>query len=236
MLGGFEWIRPDADIYSTSSFNSKAAPANSIGLSVHYSVMGQTLSLVHLETAENLAANSSTTDKKVSGILLSNEFYEGIFSSRLSYHQTGTSLGDSDLWGGGIQLAKNFLLLQLDYLRAKNKKQGKNDSGGVVDAELETFVGYFRYNHENYQPFIKYSVDNSKGEYELSFDVSGARSQRTSLEFGVEFVPNKDEDMRYHIVYSMAQTKQKSSAQGTSFQKNENDTLFAGVKFGITLL
>ncbi len=236
LLGGFEWTVADADMYSTSSFNA-GAPANSVGVSGHYSMMGQTLSLVHLETAENLPAGTLSQDKKVTGALLAGSYMDGMLSTRLSFHKTGTASGNSDLSAIGLQFDKNMFLVQLDYGMINNKKQGTSDAGATVDAKLTSLVAHVRYNHENYKPFVKYIMDTSKGSYSLTNDVLGGESERTVVEAGLEYVPNKDEDMRYHLVYSAAETKQKTAATGVTARESiKNNTILAGVKFGFNLL
>ncbi len=242
MLAGFEWTIADSDIYSTSSFYANA-PLNSVGISGHYSFMGQTLSLVHLETTENVPSGTSSQDKKVTGALLAGSFLDGMLSTRLSYHKAGrgaagsTDANDTDLTAVGLQFDKDMFLVQLDYLMATDKKNGTNDAAAVVDAKLNSLVAHVRYNHENYKPFVKYIKETGKGSYALTNDVQGAETERSVIEAGLEYVPNKSEDMRYHLVYSTAETKQKTAATGvTAREKTKNDTILAGVKFGFNLL
>ena len=243
LVGGFEWTVADADIYSASSFYANA-PLNSVGLSGHYSFLGHTLSLVHLETTENLPANTTAQDRKVTGALLAGTYLDGMLSTRLSYHKSGitvtpsaTSDVKSDLTAIGFQIDKNMFVVQLDYLMAKNKDAGTTDASVTTDAKLTSLVAHVRYNHENYKPFVKYIMDKSKGSYELTRDVAGAESKRSVIEVGMEYVPNKNEDMRYHVVYSSAETKQDTAATGVTVRESKkDDTFFAGVKFGFNLL
>lgn len=236
LLGGFEWAQADSDVYAASTFYTDGAP-NSVGLSAHYSLLGNTLSLVHLETATNSGTSNSTTDKKVTGALLAGSYMDGMIGTRFSHHQVGAAAGRTDLTGLGLQFVKDLFVVQLDYSMATKKNQGTNDAAATVDAKLNTMVAHVRYNHENYKPFVKYIMDKSEGSYALTNDVAGAESERIVIEAGLEYSPNKDEDMRYHLVYLMAETKQKTGTTGTTARgKIENDTILAGVKFGFNLL
>lgn len=237
LIGGFEWTQADADTYASSTFYASAAPVNSVGASAHYSMMDQTLSLIHLETDTNSGTSNTITDKKVTGALFSGNFLSGMISPRVSYHKKGSNAGYTDLVAAGLKLTKDLFVVSFDYSMATKDKQGTNDAGTTVDAELKTMVAHVRYNHDNFKPFVKYIKDDSEGSFALTNDVSGAKSERTVIEAGLEYVPNKNEDMRYHLVYSTAETKQTSAATGvTTREKNENDTILAGVKFGFGLL
>ena len=236
LLGGFEWAQADSDVYAVSTFYTDGAP-NSVGLSAHYSMLGHTLSLAHLETAANSGTSNSTTDKKVTGALLAGSCMDGMIGTRFSHHQVGAAAGRTDLTSLGLQFVKDMFVVQLDYSMATKKNQGTNDAAATADAKLNTMLAHVRYNHDNYKPFVKYIMEKSEGSYALTNDVAGAESERTVIEAGLEYSPSKDEDMRYHLVYSMAETKQKTGTTGTTARgKIENDTILAGVKFGFNLL
>ena len=82
-------------------------------------------------------------------------------------------------------------------------------------------------------------MEDAEGSYDLRAGFNGAvESERTVMELGLEIVPNKDEDFRYHIVYSAAETEETrrtAATAGQSMENKEETKIFAGVKFGLNL-
>jgi hypothetical protein len=167
---------------------------------------------------------------------------DGMITPILSYTKVGTGRhGQYDVFtAAGVSANYMNVVFQLDYLMRENERGGTNTTGGVVDSELTTMVAHVRYNHENYKPFFKYIKEDAEGSFDLGASFTGAvESERTVMELGLEYVPNKDEDMRYHLVYSAAETEETRRTVATAEQKMENfeDTkIYAGVAFGMNLL
>lgn len=240
MMGGHEQVFTKRDVYGTSQYNA-GLPDNSTGLGVGYSFMNQNLYLQYLENNTN-STNPTLTDKKIANVAFVGNVMDGMITPMLSYSKVGTArLGRYDVFtAAGISANYMNVVFQFDYLMRENERGGTNQAGTATDAELTTMVAHVRYNHENYKPFFKYIKEDAEGSYDLGASFTGAvESERTVMEAGLEYVPNKDEDMRYHLVYSAAETEETKRLTANSAQNNENfeDTrIYAGVAFGFNIL
>ncbi len=240
MMGGHEHAINYRDRYTYSRYNV-GIPDNSTGLGVGYTFMNQNLYLQYLENNSN-STNPTLTDKKIANVAFVGNVMDGMITPMLSYTKVGTSrLGQYDIHtAAGLAASYMNVVFQFDYLMRENEKGGTNQAGTATDAELTTMVAHVRYNHENYKPFFKYMKEDAEGSYDLGASFTGAvESERTVMEVGLEYVPNKDEDMRYHLVYSAAETEETKRLTANAAQNNENfeDTkIYAGVAFGMNLL
>jgi hypothetical protein len=232
-LGGFEQMTSKRDVYVLSKYNA-TVPDNSTGLTAAYTFMNNTLMLQHFENNTNSGTNPTFTDKKISGVSYMGKFMDGMISPMLSYHKIGTARsGNNDIHtGAGLQVSAMNVVFQFDYLMLKQEKAGTDALAAVVDGELKSMVAHVRYNHENFKPFLKYISEKAEGS--ITNLVAGAvETKRSAWELGLEYVPNKDEDMNYHVVYNSATVKHSTGTTGT---KNTESKLYAGVSFGLNIL
>ena len=240
MMGGHEQSASKRDVYGASRYNA-GLPDNSTGLGVGYTFMNQNLYAQYLENNTN-STNPTLTDKKIANVAFVGNVMDGMITPMLSYTKVGTGrLGQYDIHtAAGLAASYMNVVFQFDYLMRENQKAGTNQAGTATDAELTTMVAHVRYNHENYKPFFKYIKEDAEGSYDLGASFSGAvESERTVMELGLEYVPNKDEDMRYHLVYSAAETEETKRLTANAAENNEKfeDTkIYAGVAFGMNLL
>lgn len=225
LVGGRENDWSDADLYLTSSFNS-GVPDNLVGLTLGYTVAEQTFYVQHLE-----GTTATFVDKKVSGVAWYGNLMNNMINPIVSYHKIGTvRQGQYDiLTAAGLQFNMNMFLVEADYLMRSNERGGLSATGGVVDAELKSMVAHVRYNHENFRPFVKYIKEDGEGSFNLGGTT--AEQERSAMEAGLEYVPNKDEAMRYHVVYNSAKAENSTGAA----REVETKTIFAGVKFALSL-
>lgn len=231
LVGGRENDWSKRDMYINSKYNDQIAD-NLVGLTAGYTIMNQSVYLQHLETASN---GGGFTDKKATGLAYYGNFMDGMISPIVSYHKVGTTrqgLYDTFL-AAGVQVSAMNVVFEFDYLMLEQEKNGTNTAGNTADAELNSMVAHVRYNHENFKPFFKYIME--KGDNSFTGLIAGAvETERNVWELGLEYVPNKDEDMRYHAVYSSAEAKQTSGA-GTR-NKDEEQKIYAGLAFGMNIL
>lgn len=227
MTGGRENDYSSRDVYLTSTFFAVNTNSNVTGVSAGYSMAGQNLYLQYLQQEDTKAA--PLTDKKIVGAAYYGEFMDKMLMPIVSYHQIGTNRpGNNDtMMSAGLRLNVANFMVEADYLMLE---QERLTTAG--DAELESMVFHVRMSHENFQPFAKYIIEDGKKGY--GGIIAGAsESERTAWEVGLEYVPNKDEDFRYHVVYNNAEAERKSPAPTA---KVETQTIFAGVAFNYNIL
>ncbi len=227
LVGGRENDWSTSDLYLVSKFNDAIAD-NLIGLTLGYTVAEQTFYVQHLE-----GTTSTLKDKKVSGVAWYGNLMNNMINPIVSYHQEGTDRPGkyNTTLAAGLQFNMNMILVEADYGMRTNENAGVSTTGAVADAELTSMVAHVRYNSENFRPFVKFMKEDGEGSFDLGLGSTVVKQERTAYEAGLEYVPNKDEAMRYHVAYNMAETE---NASGTA-RKVENNTIFAGVKFSLSL-
>ncbi|MBY0413512.1 MAG: hypothetical protein K2Q18_05075 [Bdellovibrionales bacterium] len=229
MVGGRENDYSSRDVYILSSFNDKI-PGTLTGVSVGYTMAGQNVYLQYLQQTDSAQGATGTfTDKKVVGVAYYGDFMNKMLMPILSYHKAGTDrAGAYDSYmAAGLRVNVASFIIEADYLMLEQEKLSVKG-----DAELKSMVAHVRYAHENFQPFVKYIKEDGKKGFQGI--VSGSTtSERTAFEVGLEYIPNKDEDMRYHIVYNNAEAKKKSPAPTS---KVEDQKIYAGIAFNYNIL
>lgn len=226
MTGGRENDYSSRDLYINSKFND-AIVDNITGITAGYSMAGQNLYVQYLQQTD--ANKSPLTDKKVIGVAYYGDFMEKMIVPVLSYHKFGTNrVGSYDVYtSAGLRLNVANFMVEADYLMLEQEK-----ASALGDAELNSMVAHVRYTHENFQPFVKYIMDDAKKGY--SGIIAGSTdSERTAWEIGLEYIPTKEEDMRYHIVYNNAESERKSP---TPTSKVEEQKIYAGIAFNYNIL
>jgi hypothetical protein len=227
MIGGRENDYSQRDVYLTSNFNYYHVPTNLMGITAGYSMAGQNLYLQYLQ--QNPSQQTPLTDKKVIGAAYYGDFMNKMLMPIISYHRVGTArVGAYDNTAtAGLRLSVANFIIEADYLMLEQEKLST-----LGDAELKSVVAHVRYAHENFQPFVKFiKEDGKKGYNDL---VAGSTtSERTAYEVGLEYIPNKDEDFRYHVVYNNSEAKRKSPAPTS---KVEDQKIFAGIAFNYNIL
>lgn len=226
MIGGRENDYSQRDLYLTSAFNFNV-PTNLMGVTAGYSMAGQNFYLQYMQQKD--FSQTPNTDKRIMGAAYYGDFMNKMLMPIVSYHRAGTTrVGSYDNYGTvGLRLSVASFIVEADYLMLEQEKLS-----ALGDAELKSVVAHVRYAHENFQPFVKFiKEDGKKGFAGL---VTGAtNSERTAYEVGLEYVPNKDEDFRYHVVYNNSEAKQKSPAPTA---KVEDQKIYAGIAFNYNIL
>lgn len=230
LVGGRENDYASRDMYSKSLF-STALFYNQVGLTAQYDIADQSFYAQHLENA-GTAGTTVQKDSKIAGLAYYGTFLNGMIAPILSYHKAATDRGNkSDIYtAAGVKFTHGLIIAEVDYLMLS-----KEQTAGTLDQRLSSVVAHLRYNHEMYKPFFKYIMETGKNAYDMGDSVGGAgvsKSERTAYELGLEVVPNKDEDMRYHVVYSSSEKKEKTG--GTD--KFKEDKIFAGLAFAFNIL
>lgn len=221
LVSGYENSSVSRDLYSVSVFNDNT-PNNLVGATLEYEVAGQTFALQHLEgTTTNLK------DKKVVGVAWYGNFMDGMVKPTASYHKAGTDVsGKYDVFTTvAAQVNYSQVVFELDYLMLTQEQ-------ATTDKELTSIVAHVRYNHEMFKPFFKFIKEDGEGSFSMATNVSANETERTAMELGLEIVPNKDEDFRYHVVYSTSEKKNSTGAEN----KIEETSIVAGLAFGMDLL
>lgn len=226
MTGGRENDYSSRDLYLASRFSDQIAD-NITGISAGYTMAGQNVYLQYLQQTD--AKKNPLTDKKVIGAAYYGTFMNKMIMPIISYHKQGTNrIGAYDNFASaGVRLMVANLMVEADYLMLKQEKLS-----ALGDAEVKSIVAHVRYTYDSFQPFAKFIKEDGK----KGFDglVTGANeSERTAWEAGLEYVPNKDEDMRYHVVYNNSESKLKSPAPT---KKVEEQKIYAGIAFNYNIL
>ncbi|MBC7712431.1 MAG: hypothetical protein H7177_03780 [Rhizobacter sp.] len=230
MTGGRENDYSTRDLYLVSKFKSEIVD-NITGVSAGYSMAGQNLFLQYLQQTD--ARKTPLTDKKVIGAAYYGEFMDKMIMPILSYHKQGTSRVGAydDAGSAGLRLTAAKVMLEADYLMLKQEKL----STTLGDAKLNSVVAHLRYVHENFQPFAKFITEKGKKGYQ-GIVAGSTESKRTAWEVGVEYMPNKDEDMRYHVVYNNSESKNQTTGATGAGAKVEEQKIIAGVAFNYNIL
>ena len=220
LVSGYENGNSSRDLYTVSKFND-STPNNLVGATVEYEVAGQSFALQHLE-----GNTSNLVDKKATGIAYYGNFMDGMVKPTASYHKVGTDTsGKYNVFTTlAAQVNWQALTFELDYLMLTQE--------AATDKELKSIVAHARYTHGMWVPFFKYIKEDGEGSFDMGDGVNARETERTAMELGLEIVPNKDEDFRYHVVYSSAE---KKNSTGTA-NKIEDTKIIAGVAFGMDLL
>lgn len=234
-MGGFENVASKRDVYLASKYNGQV-PDNSTGVGANYTMMDQNLYFQYLEMNSN---PGNYTDKKILGAAYVGSFMDGMVSPMLSYYKIGTArLGQYDNhMTAGVQVSAMNVIFQFDYNMLTEQKAGRTSltaAANSSDAKLKSMVAHVRYNHENFKPFFKYMKEDGEGQSAKLIATNNAlESERSAWELGLEFYPNKDEDMNYHLAYNSAEEKETT---GTIKTTKETTTIYAGVSFGLNVL
>lgn len=228
MTGGRENDYSSRDLYLTSNFFNVNTNSNVTGVSAGYSMAGQNLYLQYLQQEDSVAA--PLTDKKIVGAAYYGEFMDKMLMPIVSYHKMGTARAGAydTMMSAGLRLNVSNFMVEADYLMLEQENLPTVNN----DAELESMVFHVRMSHENFQPFAKFIMEDGKKGYQ-GLVAGSTESERTAWEVGLEYVPNKDEDFRYHVVYNNAEAERKSPAPTG---KVETQTIFAGVAFNYNIL
>lgn len=232
MTGGRENDYSTRDLYFSSKFKAET-PDNLTGISAGYSMSGQNVYLQYLEQTDTLSGTHK--DKKVVGAAYYGSFMDNMLMPILSYHKIGTTrLGAYDVaMSAGLRLtAAKMILVEADWLSMEQEKNGTVTGATTADAKLTSVVGHVRYMHENFQPFVKYIMDNGTKGYK-GLDTTAEKSKRNTIEVGLEYMPSKEEDMRYHVVYDNATTKRTTPAPSTKITESK---IYAGIAFNYNIL
>ena len=229
LTGGHENEYSSRDLYTTSIHND-AISDNITGLTVGYTVAEQNIFLQYLQqTDAKQGATATFTDKKVVGAAYYGSFMNKMIEPVLSYHKQGTTrAGQYDTFmAAGLRLNVAQFTVEADYLVLEQEKLS-----AAGDAKLNSIVATVRYNHENFKPFAKFIKED--GEKGFDSIITGSdESERTAFEVGLEYVPNKDEDFRYHVVYS---NSEKEQTKPTPTSKVEEQKIYAGIAFNYNIL
>lgn len=225
LVGGRENDISTRDIYAKSKFNSEIS-GNLTGLTAGYEVAGQSFYIQHLTANGDGTTTTPFTDKHVTGVAWYGNLMDGMISPIASYHKVGTSeSGRYNVYTAlGAQVKWQAVVFELDYLMLTKE--------AATDKELKSIVAHVRYNHDMWRPFAKFIKEDGEGSFAMSTNNAAAETERSVMELGLEIVPNKDEDFRYHVVYSAAETKNSVGAEN----KNEDTKIYAGVAFGMNIL
>ncbi|MBC7427974.1 MAG: hypothetical protein H7336_05135 [Bacteriovorax sp.] len=226
MTGGRENDYSPRDLYIVSKFNDEIVD-NITGISLGYSMAGHNFFLQYLQQTD--AKKAPLTDKKVIGAAYYGEFMDKMIMPIVSYHKQGTNRpGAYDNFGSAsLRVTVAKVIIEADYLMLKQEKLS-----AAGDAKLDSVVAQVRYAHESFQPFAKFITEKGKKGYQ-GIAAGSLESKRTAWEAGLEYMPNKDEDMRYHIVYNSSKAKRESA---TPTSKVEDKKIYAGIAFNYNIL
>ncbi|AUN97147.1 hypothetical protein DOM21_15935 [Bacteriovorax stolpii] len=226
LTGGHENEYSSRDIYTTSIHNDSIADYLT-GVTVGYAVAEQNIYLQYMQREDS--KQTPFTDKKVVGAAYYGSFMNKMIEPVLSYHKQGTTRAAAydTFMSAGLRLNVAQFTVEADYLVLEQEKLT-----AAGDAKLKSIVALVRYNHENFKPFAKFIKED--GEKGFDGIVTGSNeSERTAWELGLEYVPNKDEDFRYHVVYSSSESKQTKPAPTS---KVEEQKIYAGIAFNYNIL
>lgn len=228
MVGGLENVYSLRDIYTQSVYRGQLVE-NITGVTAGYAIAGQNVYLQYLQQSDAKSPSATFSDKKVVGLAYVGSFMDKMVEPLISYHKQGTTrTGKYDIYSAvGLRVNVAQLTIEADYLMLEQEKLS-----AAGDAELNSMVALVRYNHENFKPFAKFIKEEGKKAF-AGISTGATESERTAFELGLEYVPNKDEDLRYHLVYS---NSEKELTKPVPSSKVEEQKIIAGVAFNFNVL
>lgn len=239
LVGGREYDYNNTDRYTNSYFYN-ATPANQVGITLAHEIMGQTLMAQYFNGNKENGTSANAQSKYGYSIGWYGDLFGGWVKPIVAYTvipeaknsftslDTGTSgsranKGDDQFLGAGLLLntPHNFIL-EADY----NILTEKSAATGNKDLKTRSIIGSIRYSTERFSPFVKIISDERKNE-------SVKTAKRFAYDAGVEFKENKDDSIRYHVVYSGATVKNDIN---TSEVKSNPKSILVGLKFDAAVL
>lgn len=232
MSGGRENDYSPRDLYLVSMAKTELV-GNLTGLSVGWSGHGQNIFLQYLQQSETRVPNPPFSVEKVIGAAWYGSFLEGMVMPIVSYHKQGTSRLDAydKAMSAGLRLSAMKFTIEVDYLSLEQEKLFADD-----DAKLISIVTHIQYVHENFRSFAKFISETGEKAYQ-GIVMGATDSKRTSWELGLEYSPDKDEDMRYHLVYNNSESKNDDANRiAVAGDKVAEQKIFLGVTFSYNIL
>lgn len=221
LIGGRENDYADYDLFLLSSFKN-AIPASTTGISLQHEVANQT---VYIQALKAAAPTGASHSGYTYGASYYGNFLEGKIVPILSYHQEATDLSGAKnkYIALGAQGVSGNTIVEFDWLKKSEEKVG------IAAKNLDTtsMVVHVRYDHERYKPFAKIILDKIE-----NINDTVTETERTGWEAGIVFHPVKEEDLRYHLVYNSAETKEKVG--GTA--KTTESKILVGATFSFNIL
>jgi hypothetical protein len=240
-FGGIEASHLIKDEYASSAYYGVVSSQdNEFGLTLNKEFAGQVLSLQYFNGNKNRKTGPSNDQNSQTKYGYSAQWVgslaNGMIKPNVGYViMPKTIAGQQDeLLGAGFVLSAGIFSLQADYGSVTNKKQGTNN----VDKKKDSISGVFSYvGHDLVTPFAKYIADTDKTNNDGT-----KKSTTKTYALGFEFKESKTATVRYHAVYSSAETKYASTAIASSAgglitgDKKTIGTILIGAKFETSIL
>ncbi len=220
LMGAIENWYATPDVYTYSQYNSSLSGRTGAATLAH-KMMGQEFKLQLSNGNEDKRSPGTKSQSKFGyAVMYKGNFMEGMIKPILGYAIDPTERKDANTYlSAGAQLNAAMFTVEAEYgLNTKVK------ASGTDDMTTSSIIALVRYNHDNFQPFVKFIADTNKTG-------SVKTTERTAFDLGLEMKEVKDDAVRYHIVYS-SQTGKTSGVKNTE----KPSQIYAGLKFTANFL
>jgi len=234
IAGGMELTHSTADQYIQSNFSTTGnALVRQFGANVGYTVADQAFNL-QLTNGNAEARGAKGQSKYGYAATWAGNF--GMIKSKVGYSVRPSGVatsGDVSLLGAGLQFNLSQFVVEADYGVVTTKK-GSTNTADMVSNSIAATASYT--GHDLLTPFAKFVSDTNKTN-----DDGSKNNTVTGFGLGVEYKEAKADAVRYHVVYSSAETKYETAAMATtaglvSGTKKTVGTILVGAKFSTSLL
>lgn len=238
-IGGREYDYLNSDRYSASYFYA-ATPANQVGLTVAHEIASQTFMAQYFNGNKDNGKGTTTNAQSKFGYAVGwyGDLANGLLKPIVAYTvvpeaaATATSLGgtstrvtkgDDAYLAAGVQVNMPMgLVLEAEY-DLLNEKDALADK---KDLKTTSLVALVRLPGDRFSPFVKFISDTKKAD-------STKTASRIAYDLGIEFKEEKDDAIRYHVVYSGSSVKENID---TTEVKSSPASIMVGLKFVAAIL
>ncbi len=182
------------------------------------------------------AGNANNARQAVGGRWLG-KFMDGVLNPTLSYlsegrqNQTASTKGLTNTYmSAGVKYTIPVIDVDADYIA--NSYADKTTAGQTDTTTSIMLLARYKMDDKGLKAFLGY--ENSNQTTNTSATVSKV-VKTSAYQLGVEYYPKKDEDFRYHVVYTVANGNTDLGTGAASTNQAQNQ-IIAGIRFKSDLL
>ncbi|MFN8370205.1 MAG: porin [Bacteriovoracaceae bacterium] len=239
IAGGREWDYVSADLYTQSYFFGDL-PTYRTGLTVTKEHMGQSFQFQVLNGNKDRSTGVKSQTKFGGALGYRGILFNGIVNPIIGYTMIPEAIGKTTTAGtrvkagndvaiaGGIEFKlPHNITFEADYNQF-TEEDAAGTTTALKDLKTTSIVGLLRYKCDitNLMPFAKFIQDTVKLD-------STKTGERTAYDLGIEYRQPKNEEIRYHAVYSSSSVK---TNMNTTRVTSSPYSIMVGLRFDASIL
>ena len=239
LIGGREYDYSDYDLYTKSAFQT-ATHGNQVGATFSHEIAGQVLSVQYFNGNKLHGTSTNAQSKFGYALAWNGNISNGLIKPIVGYtvvpesNGADTSIlnvprvnkGDDVYLSAGLQFnLPSNITLETDY-DLLIEKDATGTAALKKDLKTTSLVAIVTYTSDRFSPFVKWISDENKNE-------STKTGTRSAYDIGLEFKEEKDDMIRYHVVYSGSTVK---TGINTTEVKSSPSSIMVGLKFDAAIL